>query len=181
MSCLLLAAAAALGPRPPLAPPPPPPTFARAIAILQPQLPRFSTHFLPTMFLPLQVGVSGALCAASMEFFSVCSCEDRKSKEAKQPKEAQVETPPALSPAATLQDKDPLFDGLVLARAPRPVDIGRSFENSPPEGSSSPVPRAVAVLHAASDPLSPSPLPSPSSRRSWRHSMAEVLAYPSII
>jgi len=123
-----------------------------------------------------------SLVTSPMDFFSVCSCEDRKSKETKQPKEAQIETPP-LSPATTLQDKDPLFDGLVLARAPRLVEIDRSFETAPPEGSSSsPVPRAVATLsRAAAEPLSLSPLPSPSSRRSWRHSMAEVIKYPSIM
>ena len=112
-----------------------------------------------------------------MNFFSVCSCDDRKSKEARRPKEEPVEAPGSSAPAA-VTDKDPLFDGLVLARSPQSAELGHSFDPRHLDGSLSPVPRAAAVLpRAASDVKepSPSPLPSPSSRRSWRHAMAEVI------
>jgi hypothetical protein len=99
-----------------------------------------------------------------MNFFSVCSCDDRKSKEARRSKEEPVETPGSSAPAAAA-DKDPLFDGLVLARSPQSADLGHPFNPTHLDGRSSPVPRAAAVLpRAASDATepSPSPLPSPS-------------------
>jgi hypothetical protein len=112
-----------------------------------------------------------------MDFFNVCSCDDRKSKDAKQSKESRMEAAGNGSPAATLHIEDPVFDGLVLAR-PRPADF-LTFDNSPPAGDMSPVPRAVAApSRTGSDGKEfsyPSPLPSPSSRRSWRHAMAEVM------
>jgi hypothetical protein len=118
-----------------------------------------------------------SLSCQPMNFFSVCSCDDRKSKEARRPKEEPVEAPGSSAPAA-VTDKDPLFDGLVLARSPQSAELGHSFDPRHLDGSLSPVPRAAAVLpRAASDVKepSPSPLPSPSSRRSWRHAMAEVI------
>jgi hypothetical protein len=120
-----------------------------------------------------------------MEFFNVCSCDDRKSRDAKQSKESRVDAAGNGSPASTqsLQIEDHVFDGLVLAR-PRPADFARTFDNSPPADDMSPVPRAVATpSRGGSDGKEfsyPSPLPSPSSRRSWRHAMAEVMrsTYP---
>jgi hypothetical protein len=118
-----------------------------------------------------------------MEFFSVCSCDDRKNKEARQSKALQVDVPvDSQTPAAALPAADPLFDGLVLSRTPRPAELDRSFEHSHPEDRSSPVPRAEATLsRAAADTKQPSPLPSPSSRRSWRHAMAEVIGVPAFV
>jgi hypothetical protein len=117
-----------------------------------------------------------------MDFFNVCSCDDRKSKDAKQSKESRMDAAGNGSPAATLHIEDPVFDGLVLAR-PRPssgpTDFDRTFDNSPPAVDMCPVPRAVPTpSRGGSDGKEfsyPSPLPSPSSRRSWRHAMAEVM------
>ena len=110
----------------------------------------------------------------------MCSCDDRKNKEARQSKALQVDVPVDSPPAAALPASDPLFDGLVLSRTPRPAELDRSFEHSHPEDRSSPVPRAEATLsRAAADTKQPSPLPSPSSRRSWRHAMAEVMGVPA--
>jgi hypothetical protein len=127
--------------------------------------------------IPVTSSSKFSLTCEPMNFFSVCSCDDRKSKEARKHKEAPAEAPDSSSPAVAI-GKDPLFDGPVLARSPLSNELGRSFDSSQLDGRTSPVPRAAAALpRTASDGKepSPSPLPSPSSRRSWRHAMAEVI------
>lgn len=153
------------------APPPFPPALSATRAL---QKPRTRCPFKLARF--ERVGARSAL----MEFFSVCSCDDRKNKEGRQSKAPQLDVAVDSPPPAALPASDPLFDGLVLSRTPRPAELDRSFEHGHSEDRSSPVPRAEATLsRAAADTKQPSPLPSPSSRRSWRHAMAEVIGVPA--